>query len=172
MFEGGAEMGPRLDIKKVDNPGWVQHPQNEVNVAHGQQERVSRNDLQTVQWTPPNAAQASGGRQPPGSAPSPQPTSNQGADAPARMCPSAVLIPPPEIPDEPVSIIRGQGDVLPVQGRGPMPPPQNYLNDSSPQGDPLAPAFAIPIPTTSGTNSRRRNSSISTPTSPKPAPAG
>jgi outer membrane protein insertion porin family len=44
------------------------------------------------------------------------------------------------------AIIRGQGDMLMAQGRGPMPGPQNFMNDSSPQGNPLTPGVRSPDP--------------------------
>ncbi len=48
-----------------------------------------------------------------------------------------------QVPD--VSVARGQdGDVMLAQGRGPNPPAQNYIYDSSPQGDPLRPGVNAP----------------------------
>lgn len=79
-FETGPENGPRLDIKPVSEPGWIQTPQ--VDVARGQDE-----------------------------------------------------------------VTRGQDDeVLLAQTQGPLKQPQNYIFDTRPQGDPLAPALRDPDP--------------------------
>ncbi|MFO0918623.1 MAG: BamA/TamA family outer membrane protein [Planctomycetaceae bacterium] len=37
--------------------------------------------------------------------------------------------------------------IIPTQGRGPLPDPQRYLNDDSPQGNPLMPGIRDPGPT-------------------------
>lgn len=67
-FENDPQNAPRLDIRKVEDPGWLQVP--DVSVARGQ-----------------------------------------------------------------------DGDVMLAQGRGPTPPPQGFMYDNSPQGDPLRPGL-------------------------------
>ncbi len=67
-FENDPQNAPRLDIRKVEDPGWLQVP--DVSVARGQ-----------------------------------------------------------------------DGDVMLAQGRGPNPPPQGFMYDGSPQGDPLRPGL-------------------------------
>lgn len=59
-------------------------------------------------------------------------------------------LPMPEMPvargqDEPLAEPPG-GQIIQTQGRGPLPPHQNYIFDDSPQGNPLMPAIRDPDP--------------------------
>jgi len=134
VFESGPELGPRLEVKRVEGPGWVQQPQNEINVARGQEEppRLSRDALRPAQWTSPKTAQKPRGDVPADSSPAPS------AERP-------YFVPVPHVEEE-ASIIRGQGDVLLAQSKGPMQNPQNFLFDSSPLGDPLRRSINDPDP--------------------------
>ncbi|HET6423964.1 MAG TPA: POTRA domain-containing protein [Planctomycetaceae bacterium] len=51
-----------------------------------------------------------------------------------------------KVPEADVNVARGQDSAVPMlaQGRGPTPPPQGYIFDSSPQGDPLRPGVNSP----------------------------
>lgn len=51
-----------------------------------------------------------------------------------------------KVPEADVNVARGQDSAVPLlaQGRGPTPPPQGYIFDSSPQGDPLRPGVNSP----------------------------
>jgi outer membrane protein insertion porin family len=136
VFESGPELGPRMDIKRVEDPSWVQQPQNEINVARGQEA------AQPHQTAFPPAIVL------------PKPLTPK----PARPEPPVDVLPlepgdfffPPSIFGEgeetEAPIIRGQGDVLLAQSQGPVQNPQNFLFDASPQGDPLRRSINDPDP--------------------------
>lgn len=47
-----------------------------------------------------------------------------------------------KVPEEQINVARGQdGGVMLAQGRGPNPPPQGFIYDGGPQGDPLRPGL-------------------------------
>ncbi len=153
-FEGSGDLAPRLEISRVEDPGWLQIPSTEL--ARGQNDRFAQAPAGSA-WTAPKAAM---------SAPSDSRTSIAPA-TPAPRTPSATkqtsrppatedpleLLAPGWFADEPdagpvsstAPVIRGQDQLL-AQGRGPDPLPQRYIYDQSPQGDPLAPGINDPYP--------------------------
>lgn len=140
VFESGPELGPRIDIKRVDNPHWVQQPQNDVQVARGQAEvpRVSRGQLQPSQWSPPK---------PPARADTTKGDDRRPPAVGERSLGAGYFIEPViTSPPSTSSVIRGQGDVLLAQSQGPFQNPQNFLFDASPLGDPLRRSINDPDP--------------------------
>lgn len=133
VFESGPELGPRIDIKRVENPNWVQQPQNEISVARGQTNLapVSRSGLQPAQWTaPPTTARPA--------------ASKEGRPTPSPELP--YFIEPRVEPSNHAAIIRSQSEVLLAQSQGPLQHPQNFLFDASPLGDPLRRSINDPDP--------------------------
>jgi outer membrane protein insertion porin family len=125
-FESDPQSGPRLDIRRVEGPDWIRQP--DVSLARGQ-----------------NRAADGGGDQPHSVARPPvQPPATPRRPA-APVLPARDEVNDEEL-DQFLNVIRGQSDVLLTQGRGPNPPPQGYIYDSSPLGDPLRPGINDPEP--------------------------
>ena len=154
VFESGPEMGPRMEINVVKDAGWVQLPQDDINVARGQEARSPGTAIPGSLQQPHQAAFAPSvtrGREGVGERGSQKepmrrgPSASQENETPAER---PYFVPAPVIEDDAqASIIRGQGDdILLSQSRGPMQTPQNFLFDSSPQGDPLRRSLNDPDP--------------------------
>ncbi|MDZ4686710.1 MAG: POTRA domain-containing protein [Planctomycetaceae bacterium] len=132
-FEGDAQNGPRLDIKRIEGENWIQQP--EMSVARGQNRTAapaSTGEQTHSVGRPPVTPPAKKAAQPTNTVlPALQETEADSADE-----------------DDPfLSVIRSQSpEPLLAQSRGPDPVPQQYIYDSSPLGDPLNPAINDPDP--------------------------
>jgi len=161
-FENTADLAPRLEISRVEDPGWLQV--HDLEVARGQsgggfstpgpyfRDAVSDEAATTqttakppVNRTPPVPSQPVQ----PLVQPIVQPVQHEEVDI-APLVPfynhygkGAANQESSTTAGEPV--IRGQ-DMLLAQGRGPNPEPQRFIYDASPQGDPLIPGINDPAP--------------------------
>jgi outer membrane protein insertion porin family len=139
VFETGPEMGPRMEIKRIEEQ-WVRQPQNPISIARGQQEARPHH----TGFTPPAALKGTEGerkreRENGRAGEGEKDKGDQGDELP-------YFVPVPKEQPQASTIFRGQGDVLLTQSQDPLKNPQNYIYDSSPQGDPLRPAINDPDP--------------------------
>lgn len=156
-FEGNGDLAPRLEISRVEDPGWLQIPSTEL--ARGQNAAYAQAPAGTA-WTAPKGANSAPPAVPKSAAPLTPAVFTPAPSAPATKRPRTssdddLLTPlvPAMFTNEPVDgpltstapVIRGQDQLL-AQGRGPDPLPQRYIYDQSPQGDPLAPGINDPYP--------------------------
>lgn len=161
-FENAPGNEPRLDIRPVKEPGWLTVPETEL--ARGQNaggfttpapktptapitaarptspppRTIARPEPQRARPAEPVAAQPAAPRMPTVAPTALSEQSNDEVFAP--------LVEPFDEDEEPLlPVVRGQGgDVLMAQGRGPLPGPQGYIYDDSPQGNPLRNAIRDP----------------------------
>lgn len=159
-FENTPDLAPRLEISRVEDPGWLQI--TGPDLARGQAEPTERvvatppATTNRVAKPPTSSAPASITPTQPQSDPNSQTVRESNA---AGFVPLMSLPPTPQTPaqtntravDDEIlrtadAVIRGQGDVLLAQSRGPIQEPQNFLWDNSPQGDPLGRAIRDPDP--------------------------
>lgn len=169
VFEGQGELAPRLEISRVEDPGWLQITAPEL--ARGQT---------TAGFTPPGtnvlASRPATGDRPAAAPPSTVVSEVPRVMAPPQPQPAPAMTRPvlgseaktndvtplilpygldeasaPEAEfgtPEPVNgpLVRGQNEMLMAQGRGPFPEPQRYIYDVNPDGDPLVPGVHDPGP--------------------------
>lgn len=163
-FENSPGNEPRLDIRPVKEPGWLTVPETELARAQNVGGFTSPAPITTARPTSPPPAVPQPRTSPP---PMPRPPKETSSEPQAARRPLtapviqtasgyqdnedafAPLVMVDEGGDDPLlPIVRGQGGGDPVlaQGRGPMPGPQGYIFDDSPQGNPLRPAIRDPDP--------------------------
>lgn len=174
-FETSPDLAPRMDISRVDDPGWIRVPETEMARAQNDNgviltplpagssvAKPPLSDPLTPLVSPESPLSAPGTIAPGATAPAgvARPSGTAMPAAPGR---ARVGSPGPmsdattsartrrQIDDDQViqkanAIFRGQSDVLLAQSRGPLQEPQNFLWDNNPQGDPLGNAIRDPDP--------------------------
>ena len=154
-FERGPEGGVRLEIRQVEDPEWLK--EDELQLVRGQSSFGGFSDARPVTSTVAKEILPS-----PKAAVAVEPAER---GAPAEIAPSEVEIErlpgAMEVPNDDASIMPltsslfnapagGENDVLPfvarAQSRGPLREPQDFINDNSPQGNPLEDAQRPPDP--------------------------
>lgn len=170
-FENTADLAPRLEISRVEDPGWLQLP--DLEVARGQSESGFTTARTYFRDAAPDTLPLKQTTAKPPATQTPLPKRSDNKQPAVIESNSAIiesreevditpLVPlyqhvldnasplPSEAEGEEANlsadpIIRGQ-DVMLAQGRGPDPEPQRYIYDISPQGDPLRPGINDPGP--------------------------
>lgn len=131
-FERGPEQGVRLEIRPVEEP-WIN--EGDLQLARGQNAPFARSGVGGHSTAKPLVGAGEERVGPPVE-------EDEGDDRTTAIEP---------VGGRPFDAPAGPGnDVLPFvargQSRGPLKDPQNYINDNSPQGDPLSDALRNPDP--------------------------
>lgn len=136
-FDRGPENGVRLEIRPVSEPDWIS--ETDLKLARGQSGSFAVGRIGGHTTAKP-LVEADDFRPGP-------PVEDDGDDGSVIEPVTGRFFNAPVVGNAPAA---GSNDILPFvargQSRGPLPEPQNFINDNSPQGNPLSDALRNPDP--------------------------